>query len=573
MRFSKTFGKTLREAPADAEMVSHQLLIRANFIRPTGAGIYTFMPLGFRVLRKIWCIMVEEMDAIGGQEMWMPNLHPAHLWQATGRWESVDVLMKLKGGGSREYTLSPTHEEIVVDLAQREIDSYRDLPQVVYHIGKKFRDESRARGGLLRLREFVMKDAYSLDVDEEALDHFYPRIIEAYHNIFNRCAVPARAIHADVGAMGGKTSHEFVVPHEQGEDIFIACANGDYAANVEAAEFIREGEIPDSLAPLERVATPDCTTIASVATFTGVPIQQTIKAVFYWWTKWGQADREGRLIFVLLRGDLDVSEVKLINALGGGEIRVATDDEIVANGAVAGYASAVGLQTASDLEDRGVYIIADPSIENGGNFVVGANEPGYHFTGANYPRDFSISDMADIAQAETGHRCPVCKGRLEAQRAIEAGHCFKLGTRYSEAVDATYLDKNGRPQPIFMGSYGIGLDRLMAIIVELHHDKDGIVWPESVAPYQIHLLYIGKDQEVIDTAENLYKELTQAGHEVLYDDRSLSAGVKFKDADLIGIPLRIAVGSRGLTQGAVEVKSRDSNDRQLIPLAELQSHL
>ena len=573
MRLSQSFGKTLRDAPADAEMISHQLLIRGNFIRPVGAGIYTFMPLGFRVLRKIWQILVEEMDAIGGQEMWMPNLHPAALWQATGRWDSVDVLMKLKGGGGREYAMSPTHEEIVVDLALREIDSYRDLPQVVYHIGKKFRDESRARGGLLRLREFVMKDAYSLDTDEAALDQFYPRIIQAYYNIFERCGVAAQAINADTGAMGGKTSHEFVVPHDQGEDAFIACTNCDYAANVEAAEFLREGMKPQTLEPLLKIATPDCTTIASVAAFTNVPTSQTIKAVFYWWTPWGQNDKGGRLVFVLLRGDLDVSEVKLVNALGGGELRAADDAEIVANGAVAGYASAVGLQPASSLQEPGVYIIADPSIEMGGNFVVGANETDYHFSGANYPRDFTISQMADIAQAAGGHSCTVCGGTLKAQRAIEAGHCFKLGTRYSKAVNATYLDENGRPQPIFMGSYGIGLDRLMAIVVELHHDKDGIIWPDNIAPYQIHLLHIGKDQALIDAASNLYEELGQAGYEVLYDDRDLSAGIKFKDADLFGIPWRITVGSRSLAEGAVEVKQRSSTDRHLVPINKIQEYL
>lgn len=573
MLLSKSFGKTLRDAPADAEMASHQLLIRGNFIRPAGAGIYTFMPLGFRVLRHIWQIMVEEMDAIGGQEMWMPNLHPASLWQATGRYDSVDVLMKFKGGGGREYVMSPTHEEIVVDLALREIDSYRDLPQVVYHIGKKFRDESRARGGLLRLREFVMKDAYSLDVDAEALDEFYPHIIQAYHNIFERCSVPVRAINADVGAMGGKTSHEFVVPHDQGEDAFIACTNCDYAANVEAAEFVREGEKPSTLEALQKIATPDCTTIASVAAFTNVPTSQTIKAVFFWWTKWGRSEADGRLVFILLRGDLDVSEVKVINALGGGELRPATDEEIVANGAVAGYASAVGLEVAPGLDQPGLIVIADPSIEFGGNFVAGANEAGYHFTGANYPRDFSISLMTDIAQASTGHRCPICRGELQSQRAIEAGHCFKLGTRYSEAVNATYLDENGRPQPIFMGSYGIGLDRLMAIIVELHHDQDGIIWPDAVAPYQIHLLHIGKDEEVHIAATGLYERLSAEGYAVLYDDRDLGAGVKFKDADLIGIPWRITVGSRGLTQGVVEVKRRESAEREQVPLSEVISFL
>ena len=344
MRLSRAFGKTLREAPADAEMISHQLLIRANFVRPAGAGIYTFMPFGFRVLQKIQRIMEEEMDAIGGQEMLMPNLHPAELWQATGRWDSVDVLMKLKGSGGRAYCLSPTHEEIVVNLALSEIESYRDLPQVVYHINKKFRDESRARGGLLRLREFIMKDAYSLDTRAEALDEFYPDMVQAYFNIFSRCAVDVEAVNADVGAMGGKASQEFVVPHEQGEDSFISCTNCDYAANVEAAKFVREGEAPEELQELVKVATPDCKTIADVAAFVGVPVEKTIKAVFYWWRPWGEEN--GRLVFGLVRGDLDVNEVKLVNALGGGELRVATDEEISTAGAVPGYASPAGLTVA-----------------------------------------------------------------------------------------------------------------------------------------------------------------------------------------------------------------------------------
>ena len=321
MRLSHAFGKTLRDAPADAELISHQLLIRANFVRPSGAGIYTFMPLGFRVLRNIQTIMEQEMDAIGGQEMLMPNLHPAALWQASGRWESFDVLMKLEGGGGRAYCLSPTHEEIVADLALREIESYRDMPQVVYHISKKFRDESRARGGLLRLREFIMKDAYSLDTDAEALDHFYPNMLQAYRNIFDRCGVAAQAVFADVGAMGGEASQEFVVPHEQGEDSFIRCANCDYAANVEAATFIRAGSKPDEMKEMAKVATPDCQTIADVAAFVGVPTTSTVKAVFYWWHPWSLPDEAGRLVFALVRGDLDVNEVKLANALGGGVLR------------------------------------------------------------------------------------------------------------------------------------------------------------------------------------------------------------------------------------------------------------
>ncbi len=567
MKLSKSFGKTVREAPADADMISHQLLIRANFIRSTGAGIYTFMPFGYRVIRKIWAIMSDEMDKINGQELWMPNLHPAPLWQATGRWDSVDVLFKLKTG-SREYALSATHEEIVVDLALREISSYRDMPQMIYHISKKFRDERRARGGLIRLREFVMKDAYSLDVNEAALDEYYPEMVQAYFNIFERCGVTVTAVNADSGNMGGTASQEFVVIHEQGEDSFIACDNCDYAANVEAASFVREGEKPSQLNELVKVLTPNCKTIAQVAAFIGVETSQTNKAVFYWWTMPGK-EENGRFVFGLTRGDLDINETKLRNALGGGELRAATEEEIIAISATPGYASPIGLNVAKDFEDDGVLVIADPSIEAGGNFVVGANDHEYHFTGANYPRDFAITTMADIAQAETGHHCPQCDGRITAHRAIEAGHCFKLGTRYSEAVEATFLDENGRPQPIFMGSYGIGLDRLLAIIVEEHHDKNGIIWPAEVAPYDIHLLHIGKDEEVLETAVSLYTDLQKAGFDVLYDDRNARPGFKFKDADLIGLPWRVTVGKRGLAEGNVEVKKRDADERQLIPVGQL----
>lgn len=573
MRMSEAFGKTLREAPADAEMISHQLLIRANFVRPLGAGIYTFMPLGYRVLRKMWAIMAEEMDAIGGQEMWMPNLHPASIWQATGRWSAFTALVKVKTPSGREYALSPTHEEVVNELTLTEIDSYRDLPRVVYHISKKFRDEPRARGGLIRLREFIMKDAYSLDPSEESLDDFYPSMYQAYLNIFERCGVPAIPINADVGDMGGKSSHEFAVPHPQGDDIFIACTNGDYAANVEAAQFVREGEPPEELAPLVKVATPGCKTIADVAAFVGVPVDQTIKAVFSWYTPHGQEEEQGRLIFSLVRGDLDVNEIKIGNAIGGGVLRPATEDEIRASGAVPGYASAVGLQVAPSPDEPGIYVLADPSIKCGGNFVVGANDEGYHYTGANYPRDFSITKMADIAQADTGHRCPICGGRIEARRAIEVGHCFKLGTRFSAATNATYLDENNEPQLIYMGSYGIGLDRLMAVIVEKHHDDDGIIWPASVAPYDIHLMSVGKGEQAINVAEQLYYELRDAGFEVFYDDRDASAGIKFKDADLIGIPVRVAVGERGLAQGGVEVKQRASTDRVIVPVRDLAEYL
>ncbi len=526
MRMSQAFGKTLRQAPADAEMTSHQLLIRANFIRPLAAGIYVYMPLGYRVLRKMWAIMSEEMDAIGGQEMWMPNIHPPAIWEATGRRAIMaPILFHAQTSSGREYVMSPTHEEVVNELTLSEVDSHRDLPRVVYHITKKFRDEPRARGGLIRMREFIMKDAYSLDPSEESLDAFYPAMYQAYLNIYQRCGVAAVPIQADVGAMGGKSSHEFTVPHAQGEDTYIACSNCDYAANVEAAEFQRAGESPSQPAQLQKVATPDCKTIAEVAAYLDVPVAQTIKAVFYWFTRPGQVDQDGRFVFGLVRGDLEVNEVKLINALGGGLLRPATEEEISAAGAVPGYASAVGLDVAPSPDAPGVLVVGDTSIEYGGDFVTGANDEGYHFSGANYPRDFAISLMADIAQADTGHKCPRCGGRIEARRGIELGHCFKLGTRYSLATNATYLDRNNESQLIYMGSYGIGLDRLMATIVELHHDKDGIIWPRNVSPFDVHLMYLGKDRESREVAESMYADLQLAGFGVYYDGRETSAGI------------------------------------------------
>ena len=575
MRLSQTFGKTLREAPAEAELTSHQLLIRGNFVRPLGAGIYTYMPFGYRVLRNIQRIMEEEMDALGGQEMLMPNLHPKAIWDVTGRWEEMkSIMMRIQAGGSREYGMSPTHEEVVVDLTGREVESYRDLPQLIYHISKKFRDEARPRGGMLRLREFIMKDAYSMHISEKSLDEFYPSMVQAYHNIFNRCGIEVIAVSADVGAMGGKSSHEFVIAHEQGEDLFIQCDTCGYSANVEAAVFVRHGEKPTTAEPLTKLETPNCKTIADVANFVGVPTSQTLKAVLYWATPVGKGEKEGRFVFVVVRGDLDVNETKLGNALGGVDLRPATEEEITAAGTVPGYASPIGLTVAADLTTQGILVVADVSLENGGNYVFGANEAGYHYTGANYPRDFAISKLADIAEAATGHTCGVCrKGKLVARKAIEAGHCFKLGLRYSEPTNTTALGENGKPQLVYMGSYGIGLDRLMAIIVEMHHDKDGIIWPASVAPYDVHLMHLGKGAEPVDTAEQLYRDLTAAGFTVLYDDRPSSPGVKLKDADLIGIPVRVAVGQKSLENGGVELKRRHESEATLVPVGDLVTTL
>ena len=563
----------MREVPADAEMVSHQLLLRANFIRALGSGIYTYMHLGWRVALKIQDIFRQEMDGIGCQEMSMPVLNPAALWQNTGRWDSAGpALVKLKDRRGQDYALAMTHEEVVSELMRREIDSYRQLPRLIYHIKTKVRDEIRPRGGLIRVREFIMKDAYSLDTDAEGLDKAYDAVYAAYERIFARCAVQTMPIEADTGMMGGAVSHEFVLPHPQAEDRLICCEQCNYAANVEQAELVkdvREGELAERI----KVATPGCATIADVAAFLNVPVDETLKAVLYIHDRYTAKGTQSQFLFVLIRGDLEVNETKLLNAIGGGDLRPAEDDEILAAGCVPGYASAIGLQVRGELEGDGVLVVADDSIQTRSALVSGANDAGYHFTGVNYPRDFEATLVTDIAQADSGHTCPRCSGTLQAQSAIELGHTFKLGTWYSEAVGATYLDAQGESQPVVMGSYGIGVGRLMAAIVEVHHDEHGILWPRSVAPYQVHLVALGPNVTVVDETEALYQQLLTAGYEVLYDDRDDRAGVKFADADLIGAPLRLTWSKRSLRAGGVEVKGRQRDERVVVSMDELMDWL
>ncbi|MEW6578323.1 MAG: proline--tRNA ligase [Chloroflexota bacterium] len=561
MRLSELFTRTLRDAPADAELVSHKLAVRAGLVRPVAAGIYALMPLGWRVMHKIEAILREEMDALGGQEVRLPVVHPAELWQATGRWETFGpVLQKFAAESGREYALGPTHEEVIAALAAREIDSYKQLPQHLYQIQTKYRNEPRARGGLIRLREFTMKDAYSLDADAAGLDRFYPRMVAAYERIFERAGVPALAVEADSGAMGGGVSHEFMLVHEAGEDSFARCDACGYAANLEAAEFALPAPPEVPLQPVQKVATPGCMTIQAVANFLGVPTSQTLKAVFFVQER---PSAPGRFVFAVIRGDLEINEVKLLRALGGGTLRAATDDEITAAGAVPGYASPIGLPPE-------VTVIADRSVRAGTNFVSGANDAGFHLTGVNVPRDFDPTLVADIAAAFDGATCARCgQGTLRVERAIELGHCFKLGTRYSEAAGVTYTDETGAEHLVVMGSYGIGLERLMAAIIETHHDEWGIIWPASVAPFDVHLLMLGKDPQLGEIAARLYDDLRAAGLDVLLDDRAESAGVKFTDADLIGIPVRLAVSSKALAAGGVEAKRRDSAERIIVPLDEI----
>jgi prolyl-tRNA synthetase len=513
------------------------------------------------VIRKIEAILREEMDAAGGQEVRLPVVQPAEIWQATGRWSMYGLaLQKFSSEGGRDFVLGPTHEDVVAFLAAREIDSHKQLPQLIYQIQTKYRNEARARGGLIRLREFTMKDAYSLDADADGLDRVYERVVQAYRNVFARVEVPIVAVEADTGAMGGRASHEFTLRHEQGEDRFVACDTCGYAANVETAQFTLPEAEPVEWQPVEKVATPDCTTIQQVADFIGVPTSQTLKAVFFMREK---PDTPDQFVFVVIRGDLEVNEIKLINALGGGLLRPATEEEILATGAVPGYASPLGL-------DPALTVVADRSVRGGANFVAGANDEGYHLTGVNVPRDFDPALVADIAEAFDGAVCGRCgAGRLHIERAIELGHCFKLGTRYSDPVGVIYQDESGAARPVIMGSYGIGLERLMAAIIETHHDDFGIIWPRSVAPFDVHIVALGREPEIADTAERLYEDLRAAGLDVLLDDRGESPGVKFADADLIGVPMRLTVSKKALANASIEVKWRAEKDRTLVPQREI----
>jgi len=555
MRFSKMFGKTLRQAPAEAESASHQLLLRAGMIAQTAAGIYSYLPLGWRVLRKIEHIVREEMDKAGGQEVMLPVLQPLELWQQSGRDAAFGKsLFTLTDRKEHMLALGPTHEEVIADLARRHVQSYRDLPLMPYQIQTKLRDEPRPRGGLLRVREFIMKDLYSLDADEAGLHESYQKMCQAYKNIYARLSLPALMIEADSGAIGGKDSHEFMILTEDGEDEVIHCSKCGYAANAEKAQFTKTGSNAESVLPLEEVATPATKTIEEVAGFLGVPSRQTLKAVFYY--------ADGEFVFVVIRGDLEVNETKLRNNLKCSDLRLATEDEVTEAGLVAGFASPVGL--------TGAKVVADDSITLGANFVVGANKPGFHFRNANFPRDFQVDLTADIALARAGDACPKCGGRLSLSRGIEVGHVFKLGTFITERFGASFLDNDGKSRPIVMGSYGIGLGRLLAAIVEQNHDDKGIIWPLPVAPYQVHLCPLSLDKPgVAAAADNLYQELQREGIEVVFDDREDSPGIKFNDADLLGIPLRLTLSPRTLQSQSVETKWRNEKETQLLPLENL----
>jgi len=557
VRISKLFGKTLREVPADADTVSHQLLVRAGMINQLVAGVYSYLPLGWRALKKIENIIRDEMDKAGGQELSLPVLQPLEIWQQSGR-DRVDVLFTLYDRRERKLVLGPTHEEVITQLAARYVQSYRDLPLMMYQIQTKFRDEPRPRGGLIRVREFLMKDAYSFDIDETGLDASYESMIRAYNNIYQRCGLPVILIEADSGAIGGKDSREFMVIAESGEDEIIYCPNCHYAANAEKAVSIKEKIDGGKPLPVEEVATPGMGTIEEVAGFLKVPHSNTLKAVFY--------IADGEMVFVVIRGDLAVNEIKLNNILKATELRMATEPEVIAAGIVAGAASPVG--------KKGIKVIADDSVTSGTNFVAGGNKPDTHLKNVNYPRDFKADTMADIASARAGDKCLKCGGELASTHGIEVGHIFKLETTYSTKFDASYIDEKGESHPIVMGCYGLGLSRLLAAAVEQNHDDKGIIWPVSLAPYHVYLCPLYREgTKVAEVAEKLYKDLEAEGIEVLFDDREESPGVKFNDADLLGLPFRVTVSPRTLQKDSVELKRRSEKESALVPLEKIAGKL
>ncbi|EGL83721.1 Prolyl-tRNA synthetase [Caldalkalibacillus thermarum TA2.A1] len=548
---------TLRDIPADAEVVSHQLMLRAGLIRQLASGLYTYLPLAQRVLKKIQAIIREEMDKAGAQEILMPALHPAEIWQETGRWDVYGPeLMRLYDRHERQFALGPTHEEVVTALLRDEVKSYKRLPMTVYQIQTKFRDERRPRFGVLRAREFIMKDAYSFDTSPEGLDESYRKMYEAYQSIFSRCGLNFRAVEADSGAIGGTGTHEFMVLSDVGEDTIAYCDSCQYAANIEKAEVIQRDyrQIEGTGQPMEKVNTPQAKTVNELADMLDVSPRQIIKAV--------ALDVDGQVVVALVRGDFELNEVKVKNLFGADRVELLDEERIRAElGSEPGFIGPVGL--------HGAVLIADHSVKGMQDAVTGANEKDKHYIHVTVGRDFAVERYEDLRQITEGDACPRCEGTIRFAKGIEVGHVFKLGTKYSEAMGATFLDENGNQQPMIMGCYGIGVTRLLAAIIEQHHDEHGIIWPRAVAPFDIHLISVNmKDDLQRELAEQLYVKLQQAGFDVLYDDREERAGVKFKDADLIGIPLRVTVGKKA-GDGIVECKLRRTGETEEIKADEL----
>ena len=550
MRMSKLLLKTLRESPAEADLVSHQLLLRAGLVMPLAAGVYCYTPVGWRVHQRIEQIIREEMDRSGAQEVRLPALQPIELWEQSGRDKSMgETLFRLSDRRERGFALGPTHEEVVSFMASRAIQSYRDMPVTLYQVQTKFRDEQRPRGGLIRVREFTMKDAYSFDADWDGLDRSYNDAFNAYVRIFDRAGVPVIPVQADSGAIGGKDSQEFIFLTPSGEDQILLCPGCGYAANQEKAEFQLPPAVAAEPQPVGRVHTPGTKTIAELATFLSIEPRQTCKAVFY------RAD--GQPILVAIRGDLDVNEVKLKNLLKVTDLDPLDDAAVRSAGLVAGYASAVGL--------KGVRVVADVSAVEAVNLVAGANEPDHHLLNTNHGRDWTADVVGSFALAREGDLCAVCQSPFETRRGIEMGHVFKLGTVYSESMGVNYLDESGERRPAVMGCYGIGVERMLAAVIEANHDDNGIIWPTEVAPYDVHIVALNLDQpEVQEAVNSLENACTAAGFTTLIDDRADAAGVKFKDADLIGLPIRVTISPRALAKGGLEVRDRRTGEVEVL---------
>ena len=554
MRVSKLYAPTLREVPAEAEIPSHKLMLRAGYMRKAAGGIYTYLPLAWRVLHKIENIVREEMDAIGSQEILMPVVQPAEIWQESGRWDVYGAEMwRVKDRHSREFCLGPTHEEMVTTLIRADVRSYRQLPLCVYQIQDKFRDERRPRFGLMRSREFIMKDAYSFDVDEAGLNVSYKAMYDAYTRIFTRCGLKFRPVEADSGAIGGSGSHEFMVLADSGEAEIVYCDKCNYAANTEKAELHVIETAPEAALEKQIVATPDCKTIADVCAYLKLPVEKSVKAVAY--------KSEKGLILCFVRGDHEVNEVKVVNTCHVLGVEMADEAMLTAAGTVGGYMGPVGMDPNKTM------VVVDQSVMKMHNFCCGANKEGFHYLNVNPGRDFTPTFVADIRLIQEGDACPHCGGKVSKARGIEVGQVFKLFTKYSEALKATYLDESGKPKPMQMGCYGVGVSRTMAAAVEQYNDENGIIWPASIAPYHVLVVPVNnKDQESLHKAEEIYTQLQKAGVEVIIDDRNERPGVKFKDADLIGYPIRIVVGPKTISTGSLEVKIRKTGEVKLLPL-------
>ena len=559
MRASNLYAPTLRNTPAEAEIISHQLMYRAGMIRKVAGGMYTFLPLGWRVIRKIEQIIREEMDAAGGQEVCMPILQPSELWEESGRWAAYgDEMMRIKDRHHRDFCLGPTHEEMITDLVRDEVRSYKQLPLMLYQIQDKFRDERRPRFGLMRSREFIMKDLYSFDKDEEGLNLSYKKMYDAYTKIFTRCGLEFRPVEADNGAIGGGHSHEFTVLADAGESNIAYCSSCDYAASDEKAELTVIKAPEEEQLPLEKVATPDAKTIELVADYLQVPVAKTIKAVAF------QTEKD-ELILTFVRGDHEVNDVKVINAVGAIDLHMADESAITAAGGVAGFMSPIGIK-------KGTKIVVDSTVMEMYNAVAGANEVDVHYKNVNPKRDFGEVIVTDIRMIQEGDACPRCGKPVKMTRGIEAGQVFTLGTKYSQSMGATFLDETGKEHPLYMGCYGIGVGRTMAAAIEQNNDEQGIVWPRAIAPYEVVVVAVNaKKDDQLACAEEIYGECRQAGLDTLLDDRKERAGVKFKDCDLIGYPLRVVVGPKAVEEGQIEIKVRKTGEVFTVARAEYLS--